>query len=190
MGFEPPKTLVPAAAMAPPVITKDPADPIVTPQASATRHPGAKKTAAVWNPIPLPSPVQHAPLPKETNHIPAIRPQTSQTKPVDNDPGAKDQNPFQQGSGSTDPSGQSNIQSSSSGVPKMRGDLSGQSTVQAGSSESSNVSGDSKQGGPKDPGDNQGRNPFKLLPIQRPHRALRTRVQTLEFQPPNRMPPL
>lgn len=56
-GFDPPKTLVPAVAMAPPVTTSDPVDPIVTPQASATQDPSAKKTAAVWNPIPFPPPL-------------------------------------------------------------------------------------------------------------------------------------
>ena len=131
-GFDPPKTLVPAVAMAPPVTTSDPVDPIVTPQASATQDISAKKTAAVWNPIPLPSPLQHAPLPKETNQVPAIKPQTPQTKTVD-DPEPKNQGSSQQGSGPTDPSGQSNNQGSGSGDPKMAGDPSGQSNVQAGS---------------------------------------------------------
>ena len=173
-GFDPPKTLVPAAAMAPPVTTSDPVDPIVTPQASATQDPGAKKTAAVWNPIPLSSPPQHAPLPKETNtipelkpqvpketnQVPVIRPQTPQTKPVD-DPGVKQQGSSQQGSGPTDPSGQSNNQGSSSGNPKMPGDPSGQSNVQTGSSGSSNIPGDPNQDGskvPNMPAHNQGAN--------------------------------
>ena len=125
-GFDPPKTLVPAAAMAPPVTTSDPAAPIITPQASVTQDPGAKKTTAGWDPIPLPHPSKHAPLPKEThtvtepqpqvpketNQVPTIQPQIPQSKPIEDDPGAKHQDSSQPGSNPTDPSDSPNVESS------------------------------------------------------------------------------
>lgn len=135
-GFDPPRSLIPAAAIAPPVTTSDPAAPTIAPQPSATQVPGARQTAAVWNPIPLPSPLQHVPLPKETNTapvlkpqvsketnpVPIINPQASQPQPADGDLGSEHQDPSQKGSGSTEPSGQSSIQNDSSGDPKFAGD--------------------------------------------------------------------
>lgn len=121
-GFDPPRSLIPAAAIAPPVTTSDPAAPTIAPQPSATQVPGARQTAAVWNPIPLPSPLQHVPLPKETNPVPIINPQASQPQPADVDLGSEHQDSSQKGSGSTEPSGQSSIQNDSSGDPKFPGD--------------------------------------------------------------------
>ena len=135
-GFDPPKTLVPAAAMAPPVTTGDPMIPTVTARASATQDPGAKKTAAGEVPTTLPPPFQHAPLPKETDTKPELKhqdpketnqvsigiSQTQQLKPVDDGPGTKDQDPSQQRGDSVD---SSYPQSSSKGEPKMSGDPSG-----------------------------------------------------------------
>lgn len=149
--------------MAPPVTTSDAVNPIVTPQASATQDPSVKKTAAVWNPIPLPPPLQHAPLAKKTNQVPAIKPQTPQTKTVD-DPEAKNQGSSQQESGPTDPSGQSNNQGSGSGDPKMAGDPSGQSNFQADSG-SVNIPEDLDQDRSKDPSKpphTQGGNPAQV----------------------------
>ena len=113
--------------MAPPVTTSDPADPTMAPQPSATQDPGVKQTKAVWNPIPLPSPVQHVPqqkstdrvpdpklqLPKETNNVPIIKPQIS-SQSTDGDPGTKHDDGSQQGSGSKDPGGKSDTQSGNS----------------------------------------------------------------------------
>ena len=135
-GFDPPRSLIPAAAIAPPVTTSDLAALTIAPQPSATQVPGAKQTAAVWNPIPLPSPLQHVPLPKETNTAPVLKPQVSketnpvsiinpqasQPQPADGDLGSEHQGSSQKGSGSTEPSGQSSIQNDSSGDPKFPGD--------------------------------------------------------------------
>ena len=76
-GYDPPRTLIPAAAMASPVATSDPTDPTTTPQTRATQDPGAKSTAtaAESTPMPLPSHVQHAPLPKMTNTVPDFKPE-------------------------------------------------------------------------------------------------------------------
>ena len=137
--------------MAPPVTTSDPADPSIAPQPSATQDPGAKQTKEVWNPITLPSPVQHVPLPKqtdtvpdpkfqlpkETNPVPIIRPQVSQSQSKDGDPGTKQNDWSQQGGGSTDRSGQSNIQNGNNG--------------KIGNSEDPEVPGTSKQGASQDP---------------------------------------
>ena len=72
-GYDPPRPLIPATAMAPAIIASDPPAPITT---SSTNHDsGAKKTGAVWNPIPLPLPVPHTPLPKETTTISKVKPQ-------------------------------------------------------------------------------------------------------------------
>ena len=136
--------------MAPPATTSDPADPIVTPQPSATQDSGAKQTMAVWDPIPLPSLVQHVPLPKktdavpapkiqppkETNPVPITKPQVSQSHST-GDSGTKHNDGPQQGSGSTDPGGHSNIQSGNS--------------AKIGNSEDPEVPGNSKQGALQDP---------------------------------------
>ena len=148
-GFDPPKTLVPAAAMAPPVTTSDPAAPIITPQASVTQDPGAKKTTAGWDPIPLPHPSKHAPLPKEThtvtepqpqvpkenNQVPTIQPQIPKSKPIEDDPGAKHQDSSQPGSNPTDPSDSLNVESSG-GDPERPVKPSGQSNVPNSNNES------------------------------------------------------
>ena len=161
-GFDPPKTLVPAAAMAPPVTSSDPVASTVTPQVSATQDPGAKKTAAGGDPTTLPPPLQHAPSPTETNTKPELRPQdpketnqvsigTSQTpqiKPVDDDPGTKHQDSSQQGGGSVD---SSNSQSSSGGDPRISGDPSGQSNVHSGDGENSELPADPNQEAANDP---------------------------------------
>ena len=155
-GFDPPKTLVPAAAMAPPVTSSDPIAPTVTPQASATQDPGAKKTDASGDPITLPPPLQHAPLPTETDTKPELRPQdpketnqvsigTSQTpqpKPVNDDPGTEHQDSSLQGGGSVD---SSNSQCSSSGDLRVSGDPSGQSNVQSGNGRKSRLPADANQ---------------------------------------------
>lgn len=120
-GFDPPRTLVPAEAIAPAITTSDPAAPTIVPQPSVTHDPGAKKTAAVWNPIPLPSPLNHVPLPKETKAVPELKPQVPQPQPANGDPGTKHQDPSQQESGSTDPSGQSNVQTGGTGNPNSPG---------------------------------------------------------------------
>ena len=175
-GFDPPKTLVPAAAMAPPVTASDPVAPTVTPQASATQDPGAKKTADGGDPITFPPPLQHAPLPTETNTKPQLKPQDPketnlvsigisqkpQPKPVDDDPGTKHQDSSQQGGDSVD---SSNSQSSSSGDPKLSGDRSGQSNVQSGNGGNSGLPADPNQDAPNDPllpTQNQGANPAQL----------------------------
>lgn len=137
--------------MAPPVTTSDLADPTVTPQPSATQDPGAKQTKAVWDPIPLPSLVQHVPLPKqtdkvpnpkiqlpkETNAVPTIKPHVSQSQSTDGDPGTEQNDGSQQGSGSTDSGGQSSTQSGNS--------------AKVGNSEDPEVPGTSKQGASQDP---------------------------------------
>ena len=162
--------------MAPPVTTSDPVAPTVTPQASATQDPGAKKTAEGGDPITLPPPLQHAPLPTETNIKPELKPQdpketnkvsigTShkpQPKPVDDDPGTKHQDSSQQGGDSVD---SSNSQSSSSVDPKMLGDPSGQSNVQSGNGGNSGLPADPNQDAPNDPLlpiQNQGANPVQV----------------------------
>ena len=115
-GFDPPKTLVPAVAMVPPVTSSDPVPPSVTAHASATQDPGAKKTAAGRDPITFLPPHQHAPLPTETNTKSELEPQdpketnqvsvgTSQTpqlNPLHDDSGTKHQDPSQQGGNSVD----------------------------------------------------------------------------------------
>ena len=165
-GFDPPKTLVPAAAMAPPVTTGDLATSIVGPQASATQDPGAKKTAAVWD--PLTTLRQHVPLPKETSTIAGFKPQvpkeTSQpsivksqippARPVDEDPVTKNQDTSQDSqekSSSTDPGRPPEIHSSSGGDGETPGDPSGQSDVQDGSNKDFNLPDGSNQVGSKDP---------------------------------------
>ena len=177
-GYDPPKTLVPAAAMAPPVTTSDPIDPTVTPQTSATQDPGAKKTAAGGDPITIPPPLQHAPLPTETNTTPELKPkpqdpnatnhvvigtsQVPQLKPADDDPGTKHQSPSQQGGGSVD---SSNSQSKGSGDPKIPGDPNGQSNAQSGSSGNSGVPADPSKDATDDPTSptiNQGANPGQV----------------------------
>ena len=173
-GYDPPKTLVPAAAMAPPITSSDPKTSIATPQASATQDPGVKETNAVWPPIPIPPPPQHAPsrqetstlpkvetqVPKETNDIPITWPQAPQSKPVNNDLGANHQD-----SGSMDPSESSNIQSNNSGDPKVPGDSSGHSNVQAGGSGDSRVQIDpnrDESNDPSSPSQKQGINPGQV----------------------------
>ena len=155
-GFDPPKTLVPAAAMAPPITTSDPVVPNITPQASVTQDPGAKKTALGGDPSNFSPPLQHAPLPTETNSKPEPKPedpketnqvlistsQTPQLKPVDDDLGTKHQDLSQQGDGSVD---SSNSQSSSSGDPKMSGDPNGHLNAQSGSSGTSGLPADPNQ---------------------------------------------
>ena len=163
-GYDPPRTLVPAAAMAPPVTTNDPAASITVPQASATHDPGVKKTAAVWNSIPLPPPFGHARLPKETNtvvepkpqapkptnQVPIIEPQTPWSRPAGDDSAVKHQDSSHPGSGSTDPSKNPNVQSSSNGDSGMPGALSGKTNVQ-GSRGDSTLSGDPYSDESKDP---------------------------------------
>ena len=181
-GFDPPKTLVPAAAMAPPVTTGDPSTSIVGPQVSVTQDLGAKKTGPVWDPIPLPPPLQHAPLaketntvselkpqaPKETNQVSVANPQTPQTKPADEDAVAKHQDTSpvsQQGSGSMDPNGPSQTHGSSGGEPEMPEIPSGYPNVQDGNREFSGSPGKSNQDGPKDPtspSQNQGAKPAQV----------------------------
>ena len=116
-GYDPPKTLVPAAAKASPVTTSDPVNPITTPQASVTQDPGTKYTAttAELNRMPLPPHIQFAPLPKqtrsvpdiisqvpkETSQVPLIKPHDPQAQPSSCNPGLKSQNPSQLGSSST-----------------------------------------------------------------------------------------
>ena len=175
-GYDPPKSLVPAAALAPPVTTSDPATPILSPQPSATQDPGARKTAAVWNPFPLPSPHQNLPLPKETNtvakpkpetpkdtnEVPVVKPQVSQPNPSDGDPGTKHQDSPQHGSVSNGPSGQSN---SNSGDQDSPGDSGGQTNLQSGNGDVSSSPGDSSQETPKDPnspGQVQGASPAQV----------------------------
>ena len=116
-AYDPPKTLVPATAMASPVTTSDPVNPITIPQASATPGPDATYTAttAELNPMPLPPHVQYAPLPKETSQVTLIKPQEPQAQPSSCDPMPKGQNLSQLGSSSIDGSRQSNIQESKSG---------------------------------------------------------------------------
>ena len=106
--------------MAPPVTTSDPADPTKAPQPSATQDPGARQTKAVWDPIPLPSPIQHVPLPKqthivpdptlhlpkETSLVPIIKPPVSQSQSIDGDPRTRNKDGPQPGSGLKDPGGQ------------------------------------------------------------------------------------
>ena len=137
--------------MAPPVTTSDPADPTKTPQPSATQDPGAKQTKAVWDPIPLPSPIQHVPLPKqthtvpdpkiqlpkETSLVPIVKPPVSQSQSTDGDPRKKINDGSQPGSGSKDPGGQSNTQSGNS--------------AKTGNEEDPEVPGISKQGASQDP---------------------------------------
>ena len=135
--------------MAPPVTTSDPADPTKAPQPSATQDPGAKQTKAVWDPIPLPSPIQHVPLPKQThtvsdpkNHLPnettlvPVKPPVSQSQSTDGDPRTKHTDGSQPGSGSNDPGGQFNIQSGNS--------------VKTGNKEEPEAPGTSKQGASRD----------------------------------------
>ena len=172
-GFDPPKTLVLAAAMAPPVTISDPVGPTVTPRASATQDPGVKKTAVGGDLTTLPPPLQHAPLPTEINTKPELKPedpketnqmsvgtsQIPQLKPVDDDPGTKHQDSSQQGGGSVD---SSNSQSISSGDPKMPGNPSGQSNVQNGNGGNSGLPADPNQDAANDPMSpiqNQGTNP-------------------------------
>lgn len=167
-GFDPPKTLVPAAAMAPPVTTSDPASSILGPQVSATQDPGAKKKIAVQDPIPLTTLRQHAPLPKETSTIPGSKPQvpketnqlstvnsqTPQAKAVDENPVTKYQDTFQdsqQESHSKDPRRPSETHSSSGGDVKTSADPGGQADVQGGSNKNSNLPEGSDQDGSKDP---------------------------------------
>ena len=112
---------MPAAALAPAATTSDPVDPTTAPQPSATQDPGAKKTAAVWNPIPFPSPPKHDVPSKETDPVPIIEPQVPRPQPTDGDPGAVHQGSAQQGSSSTDPEGQPTVQSSNRGDPDLPG---------------------------------------------------------------------
>ena len=137
--------------MAPPVTTSDPADPTKAPQPSATQDPGARQTKAVWDPIPLPSPIQHVPLPKqthtvlepkiqlpkETNIVPIIRPPVSQSQSTDGDPRTKSKDGSQPGSGSKDLGGQSHTQSGNS--------------AKTGNEEDPEAPEISKQGASKDP---------------------------------------
>ncbi len=121
-GFDPSRSLVPAAALAPAVTSSDSVAPTIGPQPSATHDPGAKKTAAVWNPMPFPSPVQHGPLAKETNPIPVSKQQVSQPQPTGGDPGTNHQHLSQQDSGLTDPSEQSDVHSGNTEGPELPGD--------------------------------------------------------------------
>lgn len=165
-GFDPPKTLVPAAAIAPPITTRDPITSIVGPQASATQDPGAKKTAAVWD--PLTTLRQHVPLPKETSKTAGFKPQvpkeTSQSstvkpqipkaRPVDEDPMTKHQDTSQdsrQKSRMIDPGRPWETPSSSGGDGKTPYDPSGQSDVQDGSNKNSNLPESSNKDGSKYP---------------------------------------
>lgn len=175
-GYDPPKTLNPAAAMAPPVTTSDSIAPTVTPQTSATQDPGAKKTAVGGDPTTIPPPLQHAPLPTETNTKPEPKPQdpnetnqvfigTSQVpqiKPADDDPGSKHQGPSQQGGGSVD---SSNSQSKEGGDPKISGDPNGQFNVQSGNSGNSGLPADPSHDATNDPtppASNQGASPGQV----------------------------
>ena len=104
--------------------TSDPADPTKAPQPSATQDPGAKQTKAIWDPIPLPSPNQLVPLPKQTHRVPdpkvhlpketflvpTIKPPVSQSQSAEGDPRTKHNDGPQPGSGSNDPGGQFNTQ--------------------------------------------------------------------------------
>lgn len=154
--------------MAPPATTSDPASSILGPQASATHDPGAKKTTAAQDPIPLTTLRQHAPLPKETSTIPGSKPQvhketsqsstvnsqTPQAKAVDEDPVTKHQDTFQdsqQESRSTDPRGPSETHSSSGGDAKTPPDPGGQADVQGSSNRNSKLPEASNQDGSKDP---------------------------------------
>ena len=135
-GFDPPRSLVPATAMAPAVTTSDHVDPTIVPQPSATQDPGAKKTAAAWNPIPFPSPLRHEAqpketntlpepkpqVPKETNSVPLIKPQVPPSQPSDIDPGVRHQESSQQGSGSTGPAEKSGDHVGSSEDPNSTGE--------------------------------------------------------------------
>ena len=162
--------------MAPPVTTSDPVAPTVTPQASATQDPGAKKTAGGGDPITLPPPLQDAPLRTETNTKPEFKPQDPketnqvsigisqkpQVNSVDDDPATMHQDSSQQEGDSVDTS---NSQSSSSGDPKVSGDPSGQSNVQSGNSGNSGLPADPKQDAaddPTSPTQNQGANPAQV----------------------------
>ncbi len=136
-GFDPPRSLVPAAALAPAVTTSDSVAPTIGPQPSASHDPGAMKTAAVWNPMPFPSPVQHGPLAKETNPIPVTKQQVSQPQPTGGDPGMNHQQMSQQDSGLTDPSEQSRVHSGNIGGPELPGD-SGQDAPKVTSSPAQN----------------------------------------------------
>ena len=161
-GYDPPRTLIPAAAMAPPVTTSDSIAPTVTPQTGATQDPGAKKTAAGGDPITTHPPLQHTPLPTETNTKPEPKPkdpnetnqvligisQVPQLKPADEDSDTKHQTPSQQGGGSVD---SSKTQSKENGDPKISGDLNGKSNVQSGNSGNSGLPADPSQDATNDP---------------------------------------
>ena len=163
-GFDPPRSLVPAAALAPAVTTGDSVAPTIIPQPSASHDPGAKKTAAVWNPMPFPSPVQHRPLTKEANPIPTTKQQVSQPQPTDGDLGTNHQDSSQQDSGLTDPNEQSSVHSGNTGNPGLPA-YSGQDAPKVTSSPAQNqvtipaqvathsAAHDSPQNGRLDPGD-------------------------------------
>lgn len=165
-GFDPPKTLVPAAAMAPPVTTGDPVTSIVGPQASATQDPGAKKTAAVWDPfttlrqhVPLPKETSKTAgfkpqVPKETSQSSTVKPQIPKARPVDEDPMTKHQDTSQdsrQKSSVIDPGRPWETPSSSGGDGKTPDDPSGRSDVQDGSNKNSNSPESSNKDGSKYP---------------------------------------
>ena len=201
-GFDPPKTLVPAAAMVSPDTTSDPVVPSITPKASATQDPGAKKTAAGGGPITLLPPLQHAPLPTETNTKPELKPkdpnetkhtsigtlQTPQLKSVDDHSGTKHKDSSQQGGGLVD---SSNSQSSSSGDPKILGDPGRHSNVQSGNGGYSGLPANPNQDAANDrasPTQTQVANPAQIAANSGSQHSSQSQMSNSEYPGPTTKP--